>query len=114
MSLRFGYANQEKVMKKGHVERSVDFIRRKAFSAVYSFQSLNEASMHLETTLEKLNKRTHHEHKVHLQNGMKYFMIKVLTAVLTDRLTHKSHVLNMNSLSFRMRETEEWLKNESN
>src|SRR5699024_1971163 len=50
--------------EKGHVERSVDFIRRKAFSSVYSFQSLNEASMHLETTLEKLNKRTHHEHKV--------------------------------------------------
>src|SRR5699024_11784540 len=50
--------------EKGHVERSVDFIRRKAFSAVYAFQSLNEASMHLETTLAKLNKRTHHEHKV--------------------------------------------------
>ena len=50
--------------EKGHVERSVDFIRRKAFSAVYSFQSLQEASMHLESTLEKLNKRIHHEHKV--------------------------------------------------
>src|SRR5690625_2426653 len=29
--------------EKGHVERSVDFIRRKAFSAVYSFQDLKEA-----------------------------------------------------------------------
>ncbi|MBP2259127.1 hypothetical protein J2Z81_003121, partial [Virgibacillus campisalis] len=29
-----------------------------------------------------------------------------------DRLTHKSHVLNMNGPSFRMRETEEWLKSE--
>lgn len=35
----------------------------------------------------------------------------VLTAALTDRLTHKSHVLNMNGPSFRMRETEEWMKN---
>jgi len=34
----------------------------------------------------------------------------VLTAALTDRLTHKSHVLNMNGPSFRMRETEEWIK----
>jgi DNA replication protein DnaC len=34
----------------------------------------------------------------------------VLTAALTDRLTHKSHVLNMNGPSFRMRETEEWMK----
>ncbi|UOQ84472.1 IS21-like element helper ATPase IstB [Gracilibacillus salinarum] len=34
----------------------------------------------------------------------------VLTAALTDRLTHKSHVLNMNGPSFRMKETEDWLK----
>lgn len=36
----------------------------------------------------------------------------VLTAALTDRLTHKSHVLNMNGASYRMRETEEWLNND--
>lgn len=41
------------------------------------------------------------------------FHDQVLTAALTDRLTHKSHVLNMNGPSFRMRETEEGLKNES-
>lgn len=35
----------------------------------------------------------------------------VLTAALTDRLTHKSHVINMNGPSYRMRETEKWLKN---
>src|SRR5699024_7564085 len=40
------------------------------------------------------------------------FHVQVLTAALTDRLTHKSHVLNMNGPSFRMRETEEWLKSE--
>ena len=36
----------------------------------------------------------------------------VLSTALTDRLTHKSHILNMNGPSFRMRETEEWLKTE--
>lgn len=41
------------------------------------------------------------------------FHDKVLTAALIDRLTYKSHVLNMNGPSFRMKETEEWLKNES-
>ena len=41
------------------------------------------------------------------------FHDQVLTAALTDLLTHKSYVLNMNGPSFRMRETEEWLKNES-
>lgn len=38
----------------------------------------------------------------------------VLTAALTDRLTHKSHVLNMNGPSFRMRETEDWIKRNAN
>jgi DNA replication protein DnaC len=33
----------------------------------------------------------------------------VLTAALTDRLTHKSHVLNMVGPSYRMRETQEWI-----
>ncbi|GAE95367.1 mobile element protein [Gracilibacillus boraciitolerans JCM 21714] len=36
----------------------------------------------------------------------------VLTAALTDRLTHKSHVLNMSGgASYRMKETEEWMRN---
>lgn len=38
----------------------------------------------------------------------------VLTAALTDRLTHKSHVINMNGPSYRMKETEEWINLEAN
>ncbi|MFD1852256.1 IS21 family transposase, partial [Oceanobacillus bengalensis] len=49
--------------QKGHVERSVEFIRRKAFSLQYSFSSLKEAEVHLSKTLVKINERTHHEHK---------------------------------------------------
>jgi len=49
--------------EKGHVERSVEFIRRKAFSSIYSFSNLEEAEAHLLTTLERINKRKHHEHK---------------------------------------------------
>lgn len=37
----------------------------------------------------------------------------VLTAALTDRLTHKSHVVNMVGPSYRLRETEEWMKGNS-
>lgn len=33
----------------------------------------------------------------------------VLTAALTDRLTHKSHVINMVGQSYRMKETQEWM-----
>ncbi len=33
----------------------------------------------------------------------------VMTAALTDRLTHKSYVVNMNGNSYRLKETKEWL-----
>lgn len=49
--------------EKGHVERSVEFIRRKAFSSLHTFSSLREAEQRLSATLQKLNGRTHHEHK---------------------------------------------------
>lgn len=38
----------------------------------------------------------------------------VLTAALTDRLTHKSHVINMNGSSYRMKETQEWIDLDAN
>lgn len=38
----------------------------------------------------------------------------VLTAALTDRLTHKSHVVNMIGPSYRMKETEAWIKMSGN
>ncbi|MBE6050032.1 MAG: AAA family ATPase [Clostridium sp.] len=34
----------------------------------------------------------------------------VMTAALTDRLTHKSYVINMNENSYRLKETKAWLK----
>lgn len=49
--------------EKGHVERSVEFIRRKAFSSIHSFNNLEEAEAHLLTTLDQVNKRKHHELK---------------------------------------------------
>ena len=50
--------------QKGHVERSVEFIRRKAFSSQHSFTSLEEAEDHLVGTLQRINERKHHEHKI--------------------------------------------------
>lgn len=34
----------------------------------------------------------------------------VMTVALTDRLTHKSYVINMNGNSYRLKETKAWLK----
>lgn len=50
--------------EKGSVERSVDFIRRKAFSTFYHFKNIEEANIHLKSVLLKLNNRKHHEHKI--------------------------------------------------
>lgn len=49
--------------QKGHVERSVEFIRRKVFSSKYTFSNLKEAELHLSKSIEKINERYHHEHK---------------------------------------------------
>jgi DNA replication protein DnaC len=33
----------------------------------------------------------------------------VLTAAMVDRLTHKAHVINMNGMSYRVKETKKWI-----
>lgn len=35
----------------------------------------------------------------------------ILTAAMVDRLTHKAYLINMNGDSFRMKETQKWIKN---
>lgn len=37
------------------------------------------------------------------------FKDPVMTAAMTDRLTHKSYIVNMNGNSYRLKETQEWL-----
>ncbi|WP_425542005.1 IS21 family transposase [Alkalibacillus silvisoli] len=46
--------------EKGSVERSVEFIRRKAFSEAIHYPSIEEAAEHLARTLHKLNNRNHY------------------------------------------------------
>lgn len=41
------------------------------------------------------------------------FQDPVLTAAMVDRLTHKSYIINMNGNSYRIKETQEWLKKEN-
>lgn len=54
---RFRFCNAYSGNEKGHVERSVEFIRRKAFSGERAFTSLNEANAYLDEMLNKLNSR---------------------------------------------------------
>lgn len=54
---KFGYrfCNIRKGNEKGHVERSVEYIRRKSFSGKVHFRDLAEANLHLQEVLEHLN-----------------------------------------------------------
>ena len=50
--------NPRKGNEKGHVERSVEVVRRKAFSLHDAFDSFEQANEHLQSELSKLNNRT--------------------------------------------------------
>lgn len=39
------------------------------------------------------------------------FIDPVMTAAMTDRLAYKSYLINMNGNSYRLKETQEWIKN---
>jgi len=54
---KFGYrfCNIRKGNEKGHVERSVEYIRRKSFSREVYFKDLSQANAHLQEVLEQLN-----------------------------------------------------------
>jgi len=56
--------NARKGNEKGSVERSVEYVRRKAFSSKYTFENISQANKHLISVLVELNERPHHEHKV--------------------------------------------------
>jgi len=61
MSMYYGFetrlCNIRKGNEKGHVEKGVEYVRRKAFSAKREFGSLEEANKHLENRLVNLNNR---------------------------------------------------------
>lgn len=54
---KFRFCNIRAGNEKGHVERSVEYIRRKAFSFRDSFNSLEEANAYLEEVCFKLNNK---------------------------------------------------------
>lgn len=62
---KYRFCNARRGNEKGHVERSVEYIRRKAFSKKDEFNSLEEANLYLHEQLEILNnkKAKHHDNK---------------------------------------------------
>lgn len=64
LSLHYKYkirlCEPRKGNQKGSVERSVEFIRRKAFSGDIEFVDLDQARKHLAKTVDRLNDREHY------------------------------------------------------
>lgn len=54
----YRFCNARAGWEKGHVERSVEVIRRKAFCVKHRFESLGDAQTHLLAICEKINTRT--------------------------------------------------------
>lgn len=54
---RYRFCNIRCGNEKGHVERSVEYVRRKVFCRKDEFETLEEANEYLEKMLEKLNSR---------------------------------------------------------
>lgn len=57
------FCNAYRGHEKGHVERSVEYIRRKAFAYRSEFTSLDQASTYLEQVVTRLNGTTGSRHK---------------------------------------------------
>ena len=53
----FRFCNVRKGNEKGHVERSVEYVRRKAFAKRDTFDYLSEANQYLEDICDKLNSK---------------------------------------------------------
>jgi len=51
----YRFCNARRGNEKGHVERGIEFVRRKAFARKFKFETLQEANTHLLETANKLN-----------------------------------------------------------
>jgi len=54
----YRFCNARRGNEKGHVEKSVGYVRRKAFSQVCEFDTLRQANEHLATELRRLNNKS--------------------------------------------------------
>ena len=54
---KYRFCNARRGNEKGHVEKSVEYVRRKAFNNIYTFETLEQANIQLNQSLEKLNSK---------------------------------------------------------
>lgn len=57
----YRFCNAYSGNEKGHVENSVEFVRRKSFASKYKFTNHDEAEKRLNETIERINKKNEEE-----------------------------------------------------
>ena len=62
---KYRFCNARRGNEKGHVEKSVEYVRRKTFGKKDSFETIDDANKYLEEMLEKLNDKPskYHDNK---------------------------------------------------
>ena len=78
----YRFCNARRGNEKGHVEKSVEYIRRKVFSKKDTFKTLEEANKYLEEQLEKLNSK-----------NQKYNENKTAKEILKEELPYLSKLM---------------------
>jgi transposase len=121
------FCNARAGWEKGHVERSVDYVRGRAFTTRVDFASIEDAQMWLGRICDELGYVGFDKegaemlfNHLSLRTGKKATIIttnlpftrweevlkdKVLCSALVDRLCHKSYLVNMTGTSYRIKET---------
>jgi len=108
----YRFCNARKPNEKGHVERGVEYIRRKVFSKKDVFKSLKEANEHLLKKLEKINskKRVYANNKSPkelLEEELMYMKAKppkFETAVIKDCVVNKYSTITIDSCYYSVPE----------
>lgn len=74
---KYRFCNARRGNEKGHVEKSVEYVRRKAFNNMDNFKTLEDANIQLNKSLEKLNNKP-----------LKYYDNKSSKDVLIEEIPH--------------------------
>lgn len=109
----YRFCNVAKGNEKGHVEKSVEYIRRKSFSNHIYFDDLEQANRHLGKTLDSLNEKNvkgqSSSIKQNLMEEQKHFSILPIspfdTAVLTFYRMDKYHTISIDTNHYSVPES---------
>jgi len=95
----YRFCNARRGNEKGKVERSVEYVRRKAFCRLDSFETLADANQHLSNICEQLAQRSAHGHTQSIQSRFEEALACMKATPLTPYDTADLRSLRVNKYS---------------